>query len=74
MRKSLFISAFFVMGWITPDLFRYFNKRLEGGVTTDYQINIHMDTIWLYDGSRLVGKVLNTWNSPLDSLILKDNN
>lgn len=40
----------------------------------DYQIDIHNDTIWLYDGKRLVGKVLNKWNSPLDSLILKDNN
>lgn len=39
-----------------------------------YQLQIYNDTMWLYDGDRLVSKVLNRWNSPLDSAILKDNN
>ncbi len=40
----------------------------------DYQISLHFDTVWLYDGSRLVGSYINTkWDSQLDSLILKDN-
>lgn len=38
----------------------------------DYQIDIHMDTTWLYDGDRLVGRVI-TDESPLDSLIAEDN-
>jgi hypothetical protein len=40
----------------------------------DYQIDLHMDTVWLYDGERLVGRFTNTrYDSQLDSLILKDN-
>ena len=40
----------------------------------DYQIELHMDTVWLYDGDRLVGQFINsTPNSTLDSIILKDN-
>ena len=40
----------------------------------DYQIKLHMDTVWLYDGDRYVGSYINTkWDSQMDSLILKDN-
>jgi hypothetical protein len=40
----------------------------------DYQIKLHMDTVWIYDYDRLVGKFVNTkWDSQLDSVILKDN-
>jgi hypothetical protein len=40
----------------------------------DYQIRLHMDTVWVYDYDRLVGTFINTkWDSQLDSIILKDN-
>lgn len=40
----------------------------------DYQIDLHIDTVWLYDGDRLVGRFINsTPNSKLDSLISEDN-
>lgn len=51
----------------------FFSTYLRHEGTTDYQLNIHNDTIWLYDGGRFVGKVPNYWNSPLDSLITLDN-
>jgi hypothetical protein len=44
--------------------------------SSDYQIELHMDTIWIYDGDRLVGSHVDTaarhgqW---IDSLILNDN-
>jgi uncharacterized lipoprotein YmbA len=40
----------------------------------DYQISIHNDTLWLFEGKRFVGRVVDTlWNSPLNNLILFDN-
>lgn len=39
----------------------------------DYNIDITNDTILLYSDDTLVGKVITKWNSPLDSLIMKDN-
>lgn len=39
----------------------------------DYELDIQMDTIKVYDGYRFVGKVITTWNSRLDTLILNDN-
>lgn len=40
----------------------------------DYQIQLHMDTVWIYDYDRLVGKFVNEeWDSKLDSIIMKDN-
>lgn len=45
-------------------------------VMHDYQIDIHMDTLWLYDGDRLVGRVIDpngTYGAGLDVLITEDN-
>jgi hypothetical protein len=40
----------------------------------DYQIRLHMDTVWVYEADRLVGSYINTkWDSQLDSILLKDN-
>lgn len=40
----------------------------------DYQIELHLDTVWLYDADRLVATFINTsWDSKLDSVIMKDN-
>lgn len=40
----------------------------------DYQIRLHVDTVWIYDRDRLVGTFINTkWDSQLDSILLKDN-
>lgn len=48
-------------------------------VMQDYQLEYYMDTLWVYDGSRLVGKHINTdttsytHGSFIDSLIMADN-
>ncbi len=40
----------------------------------DYQLDIHMDTMRLYDGNRLVGTIIDsTWDNPLQRLIEADN-
>lgn len=39
----------------------------------DYQINLHFDTIWLYDSGRLVGVIYDNDYKKLEQLILKDN-
>lgn len=39
----------------------------------DYQIDLYMDTVWVYDGQRLVGTYLSNWQGQIDSIILKDN-
>jgi hypothetical protein len=39
----------------------------------DYQIRLHMDTVWVYDVDSLVGMYITKWNTKLDSIIMKDN-
>lgn len=41
--------------------------------TIDYQLDLHMDTVKIYDGDRLVGSYISNWNNQMDSIILKDN-
>lgn len=40
----------------------------------DYQIEVHYDTVWIYDADRLVGKYINTkWDGQIDSILINDN-
>ena len=39
----------------------------------DYQIQLHMDTVWVYDGDRLVGSYLSTWENQIDTILINDN-
>ena len=39
----------------------------------DYQMDVQIDSTTLWDGERNVGTVPNTWKTPLDSLIMEDN-
>jgi hypothetical protein len=39
----------------------------------DYEISIYMDTLWLWDGPRFVGKYTTNWKNQIDELLLKDN-
>lgn len=39
----------------------------------DYQLELHMDTVWIYDGDRLVDWYISTWNSQLDTILMNDN-
>jgi hypothetical protein len=39
----------------------------------DYQIDVLMDTMYVYDEDRFVGKILINWKSSLDSLLMEDN-
>lgn len=52
-----------------PNVQDYADKHLR-----DYQIEVHYDTVWIYDENRLVGTFVNTkWDSKLDSIIINDN-
>lgn len=39
----------------------------------DYEIQLHMDTVWIWDGDRLVGRYITNWQSQMDSIIIDDN-
>lgn len=39
----------------------------------DYQLELYMDTVWVYDGDKLVDKYTSNWNTHLDSVLLRDN-
>ena len=45
----------------------------DNSMLRDYQIQVHMDTVWIYDRTRLVDKYVSNWRSQIDSVILKDN-
>lgn len=52
----------------------YGKDKDESSYLQDYQIRLHMDTVWVFDRERLVGEYINTkWDSQMDSIILKDN-
>jgi hypothetical protein len=42
-----------------------------------YQIDLHYDTVWIYDGERLVDSFIHThdstWRNGYDSILIKDN-
>lgn len=39
----------------------------------DYQLDVHYDTVWLYEGDRLVKSWIQKDTDSLYSIILKDN-
>lgn len=39
----------------------------------DYQIELFYDTVWVYDGSRLVGRYTSNWTNQIDIIIINDN-
>lgn len=39
----------------------------------DYQIDLHFDTVKIYDGPRLVGSYLTNWRGQLDTILIQDN-
>lgn len=39
----------------------------------DYQIDLYRDTIWVYDGERLVSKYVTNFKGQIDSILLDDN-
>jgi len=57
-------------------LFSCKNKTVNG---RDYQLEYHLDTLWIYDGERLVGTHINTDTSAyihgtfIDTTIMNDN-
>lgn len=39
----------------------------------DYEIELHMDTVWVYSTDRLVGWYVSNWKNQIDSIFIKDN-
>lgn len=39
----------------------------------DYQLELWNDTVWIYEGKRLVGRYTSNWKNQFDSIILNDN-
>jgi len=55
-------------------LFHQYCKVDNTPMEYDYKLNIHNDTMWLYTkDNKPVGMILSNYTSPLDSLIIKDN-
>lgn len=68
-------SLAFMAGLIVMGICGYLgNRNAHSPSSTDYQLNIHNDTVCIYDGERLVSRYTTRWNSQLDSVIMKDNN
>lgn len=47
------------------DAFEYYMR--------DYQIELHMDTVWIYQQDRLVDSFITNYNCYYDSVFIKDN-
>jgi len=45
----------------------------KGHSLRDYQLDLHMDTVRVYDGERLVDTYITNWTNQIDTVILKDN-
>lgn len=52
-----------------PDCSNYHANTL----LRDYQIELFMDTVSVYDGRRLVGKYRTNWKNQIDRILLRDN-
>lgn len=49
------------------------DKYNSHNMMRDYQIDLYMDTLWVYDYKRLVGRYTTNWRNQIDTIILKDN-
>jgi hypothetical protein len=53
------------------------STRMHNRLMRDYQVLLHMDTVWIYDGKRLVNKFVHQsecdWHNKYDSIMIKDN-
>lgn len=48
-------------------------NNCKGHSMRDYQIDLHNDTVWVYDGQRLVERYVTNWEGQIDTILLKDN-
>lgn len=49
------------------------NTESKSDLLRDYQIELHMDTVWIYDGDRLVGSYISDWENQMDTFLIEDN-
>jgi len=52
------------------------SMRKHHRLMQDYQVLLHMDTVWIYDNGRFVGKFIKDsvdWNNKYDSIFIQDN-
>lgn len=66
--KYLLILVLFIASCISNNKHKSLMK--------DYQVSLYMDTVWIYDGDRLVDSFIHTdssWNNQYDSIFMKDN-
>ncbi len=45
----------------------------HGVAARDYQIDLHFDTVRVYDGNRLVDTYISNWKNQIDTILLNDN-
>ncbi len=45
----------------------------HGVAARDYQIEVYNDTVWVYDGQRLVDRYISNWKGQIDTVLLNDN-
>jgi nicotinamide riboside kinase len=76
MKQNMIILLIFLATY-TANCFAagmfYANYKFKSVIAKDYQLLLHNDTVWIYDGSREVGRYTSTWKNQMDSIILKDN-
>lgn len=70
--QSIIISILgLVLGFTLVDSVRY-HRQMK-----DYQIELHMDTVWIYDRGRLIDMFIHpddkSWHNQYDEVFLKDN-
>lgn len=51
--------------------FKEMDKAID--LLRDYQLDLHNDTVRMYDGDRLVGSYISNWKNQMDTIILNDN-
>lgn len=45
----------------------------KGHFLRDYQIDLHEDTVRVWDGERLVDTYITNWENQIDTILLNDN-
>jgi hypothetical protein len=78
----LLLIVLFLVGMFSGIFYEKYQQGSKGNECAkhlkDYQLNYYMDTVWIYDGQRLLGSHIDSikgieHGKYIDSLILADN-
>jgi tryptophanase len=69
---AVIIITLLANSFIYPSISMKEHKKLM----KDYQVLLHMDTVWIYDNGKFVGKFTKDsadWDNKYDSIFIRDN-